>query len=142
MATPKPLLDLTASDLMSRTLVVIPQEITLQAAGHLLSQARVSGAPVVDAAGRCIGVLSATDFIELVWKGQESAPRQPSEENVRAYMTADPVMVPASTPLGELAQMMLDAHIHRVIVAHGDRKPVGVVSTTDILAAVASAARQ
>ena len=35
--------------------------------------------------------------------------------------------------------MMIDAHIHRVIVVDEDRIPVGVVSSTDILAALAYA---
>ena len=44
---------------------------------------------------------------------------------------------PASTPLVRLAQMMLDAHVHRVIVVDNEQKPVGIVSSIDILAAVA-----
>ena len=59
----KPLLELTAADLMSRMLVLVPSEMSLPGAARLLSQAHVSGAPVVDAAGRCVGVLSATDFV-------------------------------------------------------------------------------
>ncbi len=35
--------------------------------------------------------------------------------------------------------MMLDAHIHRIIVVDAGRRPVGVLSTTDVLAAVANA---
>ena len=34
---------------------------------------------------------------------------------------------------------MIDAHVHRVIIAEEDGRPVGIVSTTDILAAVARA---
>jgi len=55
------------------------------------------------------------------------------------HMTANPVTVAPATPLGELARMMLDAHIHRVIVVDADDRPIGVVSSTDILAAVAYA---
>jgi CBS domain-containing protein len=54
-------------------------------------------------------------------------------------MTADPVIVAPETPLGQLARSMLDAHIHRVIVAHADRRPLGIVTSTDVLAAVARA---
>jgi CBS domain-containing protein len=54
-------------------------------------------------------------------------------------MTADPVTAPAATLIGELARMMLDAHIHRVIVVDTQRRPVGVVSATDLLAAIAQA---
>ncbi len=35
--------------------------------------------------------------------------------------------------------MMIDAHIHRVIVVDKDERPIGIVSSTDILAAVAHA---
>jgi CBS-domain-containing membrane protein len=52
-----PLLQLTAEDLMSRDVLVIPQRTTLRYAAHLLAQAAVSGAPVVDEEGRCVGVL-------------------------------------------------------------------------------------
>jgi predicted transcriptional regulator len=41
----KPLLELTANDLMSRNVLVISQHMSLKAAAHLLAQAEVSGAP-------------------------------------------------------------------------------------------------
>jgi CBS domain-containing protein len=31
----------------------------------------------------------------------------------------------------------MDAHIHRVVIVDGNFRPVGVVSSTDVLAAVA-----
>jgi CBS-domain-containing membrane protein len=37
---------------------------------------------------------------------------------------------------------MVDAHIHRLIVAGAHRRPIGIVSSTDLLAAVACAARK
>jgi CBS domain-containing protein len=144
---------------MSRSLVLVPKEMSLQGAARLLSQAQVTGAPVVDADGRCVGVISATDFVHLVEKGKDAGQSRAPESEclcfpwqiteteelprdiVGSYMTDDPVMVAPTTPLGELAQIMLDAHIHRVIVAGEYGKPVGVVSTTDVLAAVAHAAR-
>ena len=46
----------------------------------------------------------------------------------------------AEYPLAELARMMLDAHIHRVIVVDRNGKPIGLVSSTDILAVVAHTA--
>jgi CBS-domain-containing membrane protein len=150
--TTKPFQSLTANDLMSRNVEAIPREMSLQSAAHLLSQAHISGAPVVDAEGKCIGVISATDFVRWVEDKDQAAIRPrgcvhsawemldydnlPREE-VGAYMTADPIVVPPSTRIVELAQMMLDAHIHRVIVVDTRRRPIGIVSSTDILAAVA-----
>lgn len=56
---------------------------------------------------------------------------------VRQYMTPDPVTVGPDTSLRTVAQMMVDAHIHRIIVVDDEQRPVGVVSTMDLLTAVA-----
>jgi CBS domain-containing protein len=159
LTTTKPLLAMTAADLMTETVVMISDELSLQGAAHTLAQARISGAPVVDRAGRCVGVLSSTDFLAWAEKGKRAAkrgapftspftydwqllePDELPEDVVRNYMTADPVMISPLTRIGELAQMMLDAHIHRVIVVNPAREPIGIISSTDILAAVAYAER-
>jgi CBS-domain-containing membrane protein len=200
------LLDLTAVDLMSRDVVTIPTNMSLPAAARLLWQAGLSGAPVVDADKRCVGVLSATDFLR--WSGrqdgfhsagpsessrpcsfrvqgwgkddkelflcaippggcpyqgprrgpiarEEAGPR-PSHcvctdwqmmeggdlplEEVADYMTADLATASPDTPIADLARMMIDADIHRLIVVDEAGRPAGVVSSTDLLAALAAAA--
>ncbi len=155
-ATTKSFASLTAADLMSREVTVIPRHLSLRTAAHLLSQARVSGAPVIDASGACVGVISSTDFVHWA-EGRHPAPRDrmcapcacsdwqvfdaeslPAEE-VGAYMTPDPVTTGPNAMIGELARMMLDAHIHRLIVVDSKNHPEGIVSSTDILAAVAGA---
>jgi CBS-domain-containing membrane protein len=151
----KPFLSLTAHDLMSRDLVVLPQDLSLRAAAHWLARDHISGAPVVDETGRCVGVLSATDFVRRTER--EGAP-EPARYNlttgvfhgwqmvdveilpndlVRNHMTTDPVTVAPTTSIVAMAGMMLEAHIHRLIVLDELRHPVGVVTATDILAAVA-----
>lgn len=42
--------------------------------------------------------------------------------------------------MSELARMMTDAHLHRLVVVDAQGRPVGIVSSTDVLAALASAA--
>lgn len=150
MRPSKPFVQLLASDLMSADVIVIPQAMSVRTAARLLGQACVSGAPVVDSEGRCIGVISATDFLR--WAGREAKTGQPSEcvcaweivesatlpeQCVGELMTADPVTVTPAAPIHDLARKMLDAHIHRVVVIDERRRPVGIVSSTDILAAVA-----
>jgi CBS domain-containing protein len=147
----KPLASLTAADLMSRELVLVPQDMSLQGAARLLSRGHVSGAPVVDAKGRCVGVLSATDFLHWVENGHTK--QMPSEtvcqawqilgdepsptDTVACLMTADPVVAVAGAGIGTLAQMMLDARIRRIVVVDHNERPIGIVSSTDVLAAVA-----
>jgi CBS domain-containing protein len=156
VATAKPFLALTASDLMCRDVVTVPRTMSLRAAAQLLSEAQVGGAPVVDETGGCVGVLSATDFMHWVGYGDRCASTSraftpgcihsswqvadvdalPTDE-AGNYMTGDLVTVPPSTPITELAREMIDAHIHRMIVVDETRRPVGVVSSTDVLAALA-----
>jgi CBS domain-containing protein len=154
----KPLLALSAADVMSRDVTMLPRAMSLRAAAHLMSEMQISGAPVVDETGECVGVLSATDFMHQAGHGERGAARPlysnpgcfhsawqvmdvddlPTDE-VGAYMTADPVTVSPGTPLAKLAREMIDAHIHRLIVVDAQNHPIGVVSSTDILAAVANA---
>jgi predicted transcriptional regulator len=60
-------------------------------------------------------------------------------EDVRHYMTAEPVTVEPSASIREVARRMLDAGVQRVIVTDSAGGPVGVVSVTDLVAAVAGA---
>jgi len=60
---------------------------------------------------------------------------------VETCMTKDPVLAFANVKIGELAAMMMDAHIHRIIVVDAVSRPIGVVSSIDILAALARAHR-
>jgi CBS-domain-containing membrane protein len=64
-AATKSFVALTAGDLMSCDVVQVPQDMAMWDAAQLLWHAKVSGAPVVDARGRCVGILSATDFVHL-----------------------------------------------------------------------------
>lgn len=63
-------------------------------------------------------------------------------DDVRQYMTPDPVTVGADVGICTLAQMMIDAQVHRIIVVDADSKPVGIVSSTDLISALASANRK
>ena len=60
-------------------------------------------------------------------------------DKVGEHMTADPVTANPATPTRALARMMLDADTHRVIVVDEQERPIGVVFSTDVLAAMAYA---
>jgi predicted transcriptional regulator len=149
----KPFQALTAGDLMSDPVITIPEEMSLQGAAQVLARSAISGAPVVDTSGRCVGVLCTTDFMS--WAENREPAAKPShkdayctawqvpdaeafaKDEVSRYMTSDPVTVFPDAPLHELARMMTDAHIHRIIVIDAQGRPVGIVTSTDILALVA-----
>jgi predicted transcriptional regulator len=142
---------------MSNHVVMIPREMSLQGAARMLGRSGVTGAPVVDSRGRCIGVLSTTDFMRWVEKDHKTGlgdgtgepmcsawqlPETAIEPTCRVedFMTRDPVLVAPGTKIGELARMMMDARIHRLIVVDSlTERPIGIVSSMDILAALARA---
>jgi CBS domain-containing protein len=131
LTSTKPFTAFTARDLMSGPVVTIPEHLTLRAAARLMAREQIGGVPVVDAEGRCAGILSASDFLTLWARGEGVG-----DEAVSRHMTADPVMASPATPITRLARMMIDAHIHRVVVVDEGRRPLGMVSSTDVLAAV------
>jgi CBS domain-containing protein len=59
------------------------------------------------------------------------------KNELRQFMTADPVTVDPATSIRVLARMMIDAHIHRLIVVDEEQRPIGVVSSFDLLAGLA-----
>lgn len=159
MKTNKPFPLLTAEDLMSRDVVVISQDTPLREAACTLANSHISGTPVVDEHGHCVGVLSATDFVQWASESGAADPR-PTEGRprfcsewqmvdldalpgnaVRNYMSGNIVTVEPSVLITGVARRMLNAHIHRVIVLDEERRPIGIVTSTDILAAVASDGR-
>jgi predicted transcriptional regulator len=160
LTTLSPITELKAEDLMSRDVISVPQKMSLRAAATMLNQAHISGAPIVDDHGRCIGVLSLRDVVKWIDQGERAAKRPdrspscicadwemvnvegvPTDE-VNRYMTTDVVTASPETLIGELAQTMLDAQIHRLIITDYSNRVVGVVSSTDILAALACHCRQ
>jgi CBS-domain-containing membrane protein len=133
-----PFSTLKAADVMTHDVLAIPIGTTMREAALLLARARISGAPVVDAEGRCPGVLSAADFFRSwVNENLEMAPTDVVGEHMRTKL----VKADSATPIRELARMIVDADVHRLIVVDERQRPVGVVSSTDFLAAVARASK-
>jgi predicted transcriptional regulator len=155
--TTEALCDGTVRDVMTPDVVKLRQDMSLREAANVLSQAQISGAPVVDYQGKCIGVLSATDFVRCALNpGVDStildrvAHNIPVDwqllpavelpvEPVRKYMTRDVVTIGPEASIRYAARLMLDAHIHRLMVVDAQDRPIGILSSTNILAAVAYA---
>ncbi|HEY7423003.1 MAG TPA: CBS domain-containing protein [Gemmataceae bacterium] len=164
-ALAKPFLALAAKDLMNGEVLTIPRDMGMQAAARWLDQMHVSGAPVVDEQGRCVGVLSSGDFVTCCAANRTRCAKRRDEVNcgpcafpdcvgsewqmvnvaervedlVCDHMTPDPATARPDTTITQLARMMRDAHIHRLIIVDDLRRPLGIVSSTDIVAAVARA---
>jgi CBS-domain-containing membrane protein len=153
VTTTRTLFELTAEDLMSRDVLSIPAGMSVRAAAHRLAQAGISGAPVVDEAGHCLGVFSRADLVRYLEEGPKPVPAPPSDDmfadwqvmdlealpgdDVTCFMTPATVTAGLETRIGELARLMYYSHTHRVLITEGAGKVVGIVSSLDVLGALA-----
>lgn len=127
------------ADLMQTDVQTLPPDAVVNDAVVALAEARISAAPVVDRAGRMIGVVSTTDILASEEEAEDPEARETLFERtfVRDLMTPRPLTIVPEAEVKEAAQQMLYADVHRLFVVEGDRL-VGVISTTDIVRAVAN----
>jgi len=128
------------AELMQRDVKSIRSEASVAEAILTLADAHISGVPVVDGTGRMVGVLSSTDLLSAEAEAGDATSRQALLENteVQEIMTRRPYTVAPTADVREAAQQMLYADVHRLFVTDGDTV-VGVISSTDIVRAVAQA---
>lgn len=107
-------------DVMTRDVVTLTPEMSLREAADVLLRYRIHGAPVVDAAGMLVGMVSVIDLVGRVGK------------TVADVMTEDPVTAAADTPIEDVARQMLEQMVRRVPIVQAGRV-VGIVSASDII---------
>jgi CIC family chloride channel protein len=127
------------AELMQRNVKTVGSDASVAEAIVSLADAHISGMPVVDGAGKVIGVLSTTDVLAAEAEAEGPADRQTLFENtaVRDIMTPHPFTIAPEEDIREAAQQMLYADVNRLFVAEGDQV-IGIISTTDLVRAVAT----
>ena len=133
------LLGLRVVDIMSRQVVTVSADQKMTDVACLLIDKNVSGAPVVDPEGRCVGILSATDFVRhQCQSGMSGVP----ETLVREHMSPSVHTISENETLLQASRRLCDAHIHRLPVVAANDRVVGWVSSLDIVAAVINAVEE
>jgi CBS-domain-containing membrane protein len=118
---------LRVRDVMTEAILLLRADTSLDDAWDQLHTAGVSGAPVLDAKGRLVGVLSNHDLADP--RGR----RFGASSTVGDVMTRVVYAVRADDPVVAAVRMMADEDIHRVVVMHDDGSLAGVVVAMDIL---------
>jgi CBS domain-containing protein len=144
----------TAADLMTPNPMSIRQNAAVSEAAAFLAVRGISAAPVIDEAGRPVGVVSRTDilqhqgqravylvgspsFYERLERPLFSEDGPPTETAERA--TARDVMTPVvfcvrpETPAAEVVEKMLALKVRRLFVVDREGVLIGVVSAFDVL---------
>lgn len=140
----------TAADLMTSNPLSLRSAVPVREAIVFLADNRLSAAPVIDDAGRPVGVLSRADLLGRV----DYAAARPSTDlsvrleggrevpcdgvdlsgtPVREIMTPGVVAVGPDAPVDDVVGAMLASNVHRLYVVGGDGTLAGVISSGDIL---------
>ncbi len=125
---------LQAKDIMEPRVVSVPPEMTLDQLEEFLTIQGIDGAPVQNAEGEIIGIVSKTDVIRaLRFQTRDRFSELRAETiTVRDIMTDDVIFIPPDLSPQEIAELMTEHKIHRVLV--GDKQHVkGIITTFDLL---------
>jgi len=148
-------------ELMRTDVLTLRADDTIEAAVELFEEYRVSGAPVLDEAGRPVGVLSVSDIARRDHLGEggvttrhdrqdlldefadeacedeittreDYGPELLGRIRVKEWMTARVIRVPPDASVAAVCRLMLEESIHRVFVTEGSEIR-GVFSTYDLV---------
>jgi CBS domain-containing protein len=149
----------TARDVMTKDVITVSPSTRLDDVARMFAEDRISGAPVVDATERLVGIVSRTDVITglLEQSAETAAPALrtilglaetdesepedggdvPEPEAIQGMvvedvMEGDPVTVTPATPLAAIARRMNRERIHRVVVME-DGRVAGILTSIDLL---------
>jgi len=146
---------MNASDIMVSDVITVKSSASVQEVAELLLKNRISALPVVDDAGKLVGMVSEGDLIhrgdagtghERPWwlrllMGRDVLAAEFVKENSRTVadvMTRGVISAEPGTPVADVAMILERHRIKRVpIVANG--KIVGIVSRANLIQALAAA---
>jgi len=146
---------LTAADVMTTDVIAVPPDATVRDIATLLRSKRISGVPVVDAAGGILGIVTEGDLVlrEAIagehhrswWLSLFDDPNVIARDYAKTHgrvakdvMTTPVISVGPATTLSEIAKTLERHRIKRVPVVK-DNKLVGIVSRSNLLQALAAA---
>lgn len=128
----------TVGEVMHRGTLSCLRETPIQEVARQISQLDVSALVVVNEAGHLIGLVSRTDLVnarlyEQYWKHWRGL-------TAGHIMVTEVVSVRASDTLQHASKLMMEQHIHRVVVVEQQNNgltPIGVLSLTDLVREIA-----
>jgi predicted transcriptional regulator len=120
----------TARDIMSSKLIVAKEGMNIEDAVKLLVNNKITGLPVVDKAGKMVGILSEYDIIARVGKEQRIDPTVfkngiPYSQQVES--------VQEDTTLHEILERFIQLKCRRLPVLDAQNRLVGIISRRDVM---------
>lgn len=117
--------EIAVRDLVHKKLITVQPVITVRKAAGLLAEEGIRGAPVVED-GKIVGMFTSTDLGLALSEGKE-------DRLVKEVMSKPPVIIDAEASILEAVHKMQEHDVGRIIVVNEQKKPIGIVTRTDIL---------
>lgn len=134
----------TAKSVMKRKVITVKDNLLVRELARIFEDKRISGAPVLDRAGKLVGVVSKSDLVRHECEGSDiytdaGTPlpsgfhvESPDRTTVADIMTPAVIEASEDAPVSELARLMCRRRIHRVFITRNKRLR-GIVTTLDLL---------
>jgi len=131
-------------DVMTTSVITVRGDTPFKELAAVLASSRVSGFPVIDQAGKVIGVVSETDMLTKeadqaghpgAFAGLRRSRNHEKAAGVTAaqLMTSPPVTIGPDEPVQHAAFLMYDRAVSRLPVVDQAGHLVGIVSQVDVL---------
>ncbi len=147
-----------AHQIMTKDVITVTPQTSIEDAAKIMLRTHVSGLPVLDDAGKLVGIVSESDFLRRseigtgrkrpAWLQFLIGPGRVATDFVRErgrkvedVMSENPITVDEETPLEDLVGLMEKKGIKRLPVMSGNML-VGIVTRSNLLQAVASIAHE
>lgn len=145
-----------ARDVMVSPVITVDANATVRQVAQLLLAQRISAVPVVDADNRILGIVTEGDLLHRAEAGTErpyswwlrilTGDAQMATDYIKSHaikitdiMTRDVVTVTPETALHDIAMLLEENQIKRVLIVNQQGQLVGLVSRANLLQAIASA---
>jgi CBS domain-containing protein len=131
-----------AVDVMSRPVVTVRADDSVEQATSVLTAKNITSAPVVDSEGDLVGMVSEGDLLrgrvpaEAAAAREQQRPQESRPVVVADVMSRDVVVMPPDADLADVAEAMLYNDVRSVPVVDDTAQLTGIVSRRDILRTV------
>ncbi|RQG88812.1 CBS domain-containing protein [Natrarchaeobius halalkaliphilus] len=119
--------DIFVARVMSSSLKTVRPDTLVEDAGQLILDNDISSVIVVDDEGHLEGILTTTDFVDIVARSHPKA-----ETTVSRYMSTDVVTASAQDSIRDVADLMVEHGFKHVPVVDDEEGAIGIVTTTDL----------
>jgi len=116
---------------MTRNPLSVGESASLREAAAFLTEKGIRAAPVINDAGRPVGVVSLADIVRNACVDEFTA--MPLSTPVKQVMTPVVYFVRPETPIETVIEDLLTCTVHRLFVVDEHEVLVGVISTVDVL---------